>query len=36
MRDWDKNAIAKSDVFDLSLGKCLMAQNKGEGLTNDL
>lgn len=32
----DDNAIAKGDIFDLSPGGCLMAQNKGEGLTDYL
>jgi tricarballylate dehydrogenase len=33
---FEKNAIAKGDIFDLSPGGCLMAQNEGEGLTDDL
>jgi tricarballylate dehydrogenase len=33
---FDENAIAKGDIFDLSPGRCLMAQNEGEGLMDDL
>jgi tricarballylate dehydrogenase len=32
---FDENAIAKGGMFDLSPGGCLMAQNEGEGLTDD-
>jgi hypothetical protein len=33
---FDKNAIAKGGMFDLSPGGCLMVQNEGKGLTDDL
>jgi tricarballylate dehydrogenase len=33
---FDENAITKGDIFDLSPGRYLMAQNEGEGLTDDL
>jgi tricarballylate dehydrogenase len=33
---FDEDAIAKGGMFDLNGGGCLMAQNEGEGLTDDL
>ena len=33
---FDEEAIAKGGMFDLNAGGCLMAQNEGEGLTDDL
>lgn len=33
---FDKNAIAKGGMFDSSPGGCLMVQNEGKGLTDDL